>query len=104
MIKLELGRIGKTLGLRLMGKPICEQIISAIERDEKVILDFNGVTMLTDSCADEIFTTLIHKYGFDKFKRYTGFLNYNSQIEKMILNKIQYAISTQPTEKKDLYS
>ena len=93
-MNLKMNKFGKTLGLRLIGKEICQQIIPVISREEKIILDFKGVDMLTDSCADEIFTTLIHQYGFDTFKKFTGFSNYNKQIENIILNKIQYAIAT----------
>lgn len=90
---LRLQEYGNNLGTRFIGEKIREKISTNVNKNEKTILDFEDIDIISDSCADEIFSKLIMMYGFDKFKELTSFKNYNSNIGRIIINKINYAVS-----------
>ena len=92
-MKIIMSNYSSNLGTRIIGKDIFNDISKKIDNKEKVELDFSGVEIISDSCADEIFTKLIDKYTFDTFKAFTTFSNYNPFVGKIILGKINYAIN-----------
>lgn len=85
---------GASLGTRHLGRIVKADLDNIfIESNEKIILDFNGVNLVTNSFADEVFGKKIAEVGFDEFKERTTFRNLNPFLEmcikKAIVNRVR---------------
>ena len=86
---IEFGHFGKHLSTRLAGSEVREKIAQTIERNEKVIFDFTGVEIITNSFADECFAKLTLKFDLPFVKAHTTFRNATPFIKGVIANSFK---------------
>ena len=53
MVTFSFREYGENLGTRPLGKRVREQLMPLLEQDERVVLDFTGVNVVSNSFADE---------------------------------------------------
>jgi len=80
---------GKHLSTRIDGEFFRREIETAIERSEKVVLDFEGVEVISNSFADECFAKLIFAFDLFQVKEYTTFVNASPFIKAVIANSFK---------------
>jgi hypothetical protein len=67
MSTLKLREFGDFLGSRHLGHDIRERLTALLLRGEDVVVDFDGVSMVTQSFADEAFGKLARDVGVEPF-------------------------------------
>lgn len=77
---------GRELATRILGKKVREVILPLINETsaEKLVLDFEGVNIVTNSFADECLAKLIYEMPFETLKSKTTFRNLNDTARKYI--------------------
>jgi hypothetical protein len=75
---------GENLGTRIQGEVARYNLILAIKSYDCVILDFEGVNVVSNSFADECIAKLIPMIGFDILKQKTTFRNINDFARKSV--------------------
>ncbi len=77
---------GQELATRILGKKVREVILPLINETgaEKLVLDFEGVNIVTNSFADECLAKLIYEMPFETLKSKTTFRNLNDTVRKYI--------------------
>lgn len=80
---------GKHLSTRIDGEFFRREIEQAIERGERVQLDFDGVEVVSNSFADECFAKLIFSFDLFHVKEYTTFVNASPFIKAVIANSFK---------------
>ncbi len=91
-MKVEFKKYGTSLGTRETGKEIRNTILETLKNEEDIIFDFDGVSILSNSFADEVFGKLIGCISFEKFKEKTKFQNINDTVKTVILKAINDSI------------
>ena len=76
--------IGKNLGTRLLGEKVRKELLPLILENDKVILDFEDVNVVSNSFADECLAKLLLNMPFDDLKRKTTFVSVNEFAKKNI--------------------
>ena len=66
-----------------------QEIIPALEKDEEVILDFNGVDAATQSFIHALISDVLRKHGSDALDR-IAFKSCNTTIKKIINIVVDY--------------
>lgn len=89
MVEFKFSDFGTNFGTRDMGARIRQQLRPLLDRDEKVILDFSGVNVVTNSFADECIAKLLLEMSLDNLKRHTTFRGLNPLAERSILVALQ---------------
>jgi hypothetical protein len=84
---------GENLGTRVLGEKARQDLIATIESSECVILDFEGVNVVSNSFAE-----LIPILGFDKLKQKTTFRNINDFARKNVLIALRRRLSVTCSE------
>lgn len=90
---IQLSKFGKFLSTRDIGKIIKSEITSILDGNNNVIVDFEGISQITQSCADEIFGKLVLEIGLSKFKKCIKIKN-TDEVTSVI---IKYTISKRLT-------
>ncbi|MDI0267802.1 STAS-like domain-containing protein [Clostridioides difficile] len=75
---------GKSLGTRQLGKKIRTDIINSIKKGDKVIFDFNGVSIISNSFADECFGKILEEMDLQTLVNNTEFKDTNDNIRIII--------------------
>ncbi len=86
---IEFSHLGKQLSTRVAGAAMRKQIIFCIEKNERIIFDFSGVEMVSNSFADECFAKLVLDFDLPKVKEYTTFQNASPFIKAVIANSFK---------------
>ena len=76
--------INDTLGTRQLGTKVRDILLPLIQNNDKVVLDFEGVTVVSNSFADECLAKLLLFMPFDELKRRTTFVSLNDFARKNI--------------------
>jgi len=84
MTTFKFNEIGVNLGTRMLGAEVQKQLLPLIQGDEKVILDFEGVDVVSNSFADECLAKLLLIMPLDELKRRTTFRGLNDFARKNI--------------------
>ena len=74
MVTFKFREIGEALGTRQLGAQARERLLPLIENNDKVVLDFEGVSVVSNSFADECLAKLLLVIPFDELKRRTTLL------------------------------
>ena len=72
-----------------MGAKIRQQLRPLLDNDEKVVLDFTGVNVVTNSFADECIAKLLLEMSLDDLKKHTTFRGLNPLAERSVLVALQ---------------
>lgn len=80
---------GENLGTRPLGKRVREQLMPLLERDERVVLDFTGVNVVSNSFADECIAKLLLTMPLSELKSRTTFRGLNPIASESVLTALQ---------------
>lgn len=84
MITFKFNQFGENLGTRMLGADVRERLLPLIEGGEKVVLDFEGVDVVSNSFADECLAKLLLTISLDELKQRTTFRGLNNFAQKNI--------------------
>ena len=76
--------IGENLGTRVLGEKVRNMLLPMILGNEKVVLDFEGVDVVSNSFADECLAKLLLSMPLEELKRRTTFRGVNNFVRKNI--------------------
>lgn len=79
------GNISKSLGTRMLGSKIRTDIEKSFSKGEFVLFDFEGVTSISHSFADECFGKLLLSFELKFLQSQSTFRNTNELVQKTIL-------------------
>jgi len=77
---------GEKLGTRHVGAIAREILLKEISEHQRVVFDFQGVKLVTNSFADECFGKLLFIYSLDELRNKSTFKNVDKDSE-MIIHK-----------------
>lgn len=86
MVEFKFSQFGENFGTREMGARIRRQLLPLLEGDERVVLDFTGVNVVTNSFADECLAKLLLTMPLAELKKRTTFRGLNPLAEKVSLS------------------
>ena len=89
MVDFKFLEYGTNFGTRDMGKKLREKLLPLIQGNEKVVLDFTGVNVVSNSFADECIAKLLLDMPLDELKRRTTFRGLNPLAERSVLVALQ---------------
>lgn len=75
---------GNQLGTRVLGAKVREDLLSVMERDSKVVLDFSGVDVVANAFADECIAKLLLIMSLSELKDRTTFAGLNDMAKMNI--------------------
>lgn len=84
MVTFQFKMIGENLGTRTLGSQVRQQLLPLIKNNDKVVLDFSGVNIVSNSFADESIGKLLLSMSFEELKRHTTFKGTNEFVRKNI--------------------
>lgn len=87
-------------GTREMGARLREKLLPLVKGDERVVLDFTGVNVVSNSFADECIAKLLLEMPLEELKKRTTFRGLNPMAEKSVLVALQrrYIVRKQSSE------
>ena len=77
MVTFKFKDINESLGTRQLGAQVRGMLLPLIEANDKVVLDFEGVDVVSNSFADECLAKLLLTMSFEELKRRTTFVSVN---------------------------
>ena len=72
-----------------MGQKLRQKLLALINTGEKVVLDFTGVNVVSNSFADECIAKLLLEMPLDELKNHTTFRGLNPLAERSVLVAFQ---------------
>lgn len=72
-------------GTREMGARLREKLLPLVKGEERVVLDFTGVNVVSNSFADECIAKLLLEIPLQELKKRTTFRGLNPMAEKSVL-------------------
>ena len=90
MVTFSFREYGENLGTRPLGKRVREQLMPLLEQqDERVVLDFTGVNVVSNSFADECIAKLLLTMPLAELKARTTFRGLNPVASESVLTALQ---------------
>ena len=92
MVEFKFIEYGTDFGTRDMGQKLRAKLlplINGVEGDEKVVLDFTDVNVVSNSFADECIAKLLLEMPLSELKRRTTFRGLNPLAERSVLVALQ---------------
>ena len=89
MVEFKFIEYGTDFGTRDMGQKLRLKLLPLIKGNEKVVLDFTGVNVVSNSFADECIAKLLLEMPLDELKKRTTFQGLNSMAARSILVALQ---------------
>ena len=89
MVEFKFLDYGTDFGTRDMGQRLRQKLLTLIGTGEKVVLDFTGVNVVSNSFADECIAKLLLDMPLDELKRHTTFRGLNPLAERSVLVALQ---------------
>ena len=89
MIEFKFINYGTDFGSTIMGQKLRQKLLSLIKENDKVILDFTGVNVVSNSFADECIAKLLLEMPLDQLKQHTTFRGLNPLAERSVLVALQ---------------
>lgn len=77
------------MGTRPLGKRVREQLFPLIEQNERVVLDFTGVDVVSNSFADECIAKLLLEMPLAELKSRTTFRGLNPIAYESVLTALR---------------
>jgi len=78
--------IGTSLGTRNLAAKLRGDILENLEQKDKIVFDFEGVDVITNSFANECFAKLLENISATTFKEKFAFINANDFIQRVIIS------------------
>lgn len=89
MVTFSFIQFGENLGTRQLGKVAREKLMPLLNGDEKVILDFTGIDVVSNSFADKCIAKLLIDMPLETLKARTTFKGLNPLAENCVLTAIK---------------
>ena len=89
MVTFSFREYGENLGTRPLGKRVREQWLHTIEQNERVVLDFTGVNVVSNSFADECIAKLLLTMSLADLKSRTTFRGLNPIASESVLTALR---------------
>ena len=89
MVTFNFIEYGENLGTRPLGKVVREKLMSLIEQNDRVVLDFTGVNVVSNSFADECIAKLLLAMPLAELKTRTTFRGLNPIASESILTALR---------------
>ena len=89
MVTFSFREYGENLGTRPLGKRVREQLLHVIEHHERVVLDFTGVNVVSNSFADECIAKLLLTMSLADLKSRTTFRGLNPVASESVLTALR---------------
>ena len=89
MVTFSFKEYGENLGTRPLGKRVREQLMPLLEQNERVVLDFTGVNVVSNSFADECIAKLLLTMPLADLKARTTFRGLNPIASESVLTALQ---------------
>ena len=89
MVIFNFKEYGENLGTRPLGKRVREDLLPMIEQNERVVLDFTGVNVVSNSFADECIAKLLLTMPLSELKSRTTFRGLNPIASECVLTALQ---------------
>ena len=89
MVTFNFIEFGENLGTRPLGKRVREQLLPLLEKEERVVLDFTGVNVVSNSFADECIAKLLLTMPLSVLKSRTTFRGLNPIASECVLTALQ---------------
>ena len=89
MVTFSFRQIGENLGTRPLGKQVREQLLPLIQQNDRVVLDFTGVNVVSNSFADECIAKLLLSMSLTDLKAHTTFRGLNPVAADSVLTALQ---------------
>lgn len=89
MVIFSFRKYGENLGTRPLGKRVREQLLLMIEQNERVVLDFTGVNVVSNSFADECIAKLLLTMPLSELKSRTTFRGLNPIASESVLTALR---------------
>ena len=89
MIEFKFIKYGTDFGTRDMGQKLRQKLLPLIQGNDKVVLDFTGVNVVSNSFADECIAKLLLEMSLEELKRRTTFRGLNPLAERSVLVALQ---------------
>ena len=80
---------GKNLGTRSLGQKVRDCLMPLLEGNERVVLDFTGVDVVSNSFADECIAKLLLTMSLAELKSRTTFRGLNPVSSESVLTALQ---------------
>ena len=85
MVDFKFIEYGTDFGTRDMGQKLRQKLLPLIKENDKVVLDFTGVNVVSNSFADECIAKLLLEMPLDELKQHTTFKGLNPLAERSVL-------------------
>ena len=89
MVTFSFREYGENLGTRPLGKRVREQLLHTMEQNERVVLDFTGVNVVSNSFADECIAKLLLTMSLADLKSRTTFRGLNPIASESVLTALR---------------
>ena len=89
MVTFSFREYGQNLGTRPLGKRVRELLLPLIELNERVVLDFTGVDVVSNSFADECIAKLLLEMPLAELKSRTTFRGLNPIASESVLTALR---------------
>lgn len=89
MVIFSFRKYGENLGTRPLGKRVREQLLPMIKQNERVVLDFTGVNVVSNSFADECIAKLLLTMPLSELKSRTTFRGLNPIASESVLTALR---------------
>ena len=89
MVTFAFRQIGENLGTRQLGRQAREQLLPLIQQNDRVVLDFSGVNVVSNSFADECIAKLLLTMPLADLKARTTFRGLNPVASESVLTALQ---------------
>ncbi|MCR5818336.1 MAG: STAS-like domain-containing protein [Prevotella sp.] len=89
MVEFKFIQYGTDFGTRDMGQKLRQKLLPLIKDNDKVVLDFTGVNVVSNSFADECIAKLLLEMPLDELKQHTTFRGLNPLAERSVLVALQ---------------
>ena len=101
MVEFKFLDYGTDFGTRDMGQKLRQKLLALIGTGEKVVLDFTGVNVVSNSFADECIAKLLLEMPLDDLKRHTTFRGLKPLAERSVLVALQRRYSVIKNEQRN---
>lgn len=89
MVTFSFREYGENLGTRQLGQQVREKLMSLLAGDERVVLDFTGVDVVSNSFADECIAKLLLTMPLSELKARTTFRGLNPLASESVLTALR---------------
>ena len=80
---------GDSMGTRILGAQIRTDLRPLLDSEEKVVLDFTGIDVVTNSFADECIAKLLLEMSLEELRSKTTFTGLTPLSERSILTALK---------------